>query len=167
MGRGTQVAATDWPRTKSWDISLDCHIWIYRGVIRSKIVFLESVTFQFHARMLSSEIAQSLKVMDIFQTLGSSSLSVTAMCQVSTAIGWPCYRALRISLVMPCPDRVSKNNSLANPSFALSNCVKCDITLASHRSTCPIIVNPSICHSSAHAAIVWQPRGWPVYCLDR
>ena len=27
----------------------------------SKIVFLESVTFQFHARMLSSEVAQSLK----------------------------------------------------------------------------------------------------------
>ena len=31
--------ATDLPRTKSWDISLDCHIGDYRGVIRSKIVF--------------------------------------------------------------------------------------------------------------------------------
>ena len=27
-----------WPCTKSWEISLDCHIWIYRGIIRSKIV---------------------------------------------------------------------------------------------------------------------------------
>ena len=34
-----QVSATDLPRTKSWDISLDCHIGKYRGVIRSKIVF--------------------------------------------------------------------------------------------------------------------------------
>ena len=33
------VSATDWPHTKSWDISLDCHIGKYRGVIRSKIVF--------------------------------------------------------------------------------------------------------------------------------
>ena len=31
--------ATDWSRTKSWDISLDCHIGKYRRVIRSKIVF--------------------------------------------------------------------------------------------------------------------------------
>ena len=37
----------------------------YRGVIRSKIVFLESVTFQFHARMLSSEVAQLLKSSDL------------------------------------------------------------------------------------------------------
>ena len=34
---------------------------------------------QFNARMLSSEVAQSLKSYDIFQTLGSGSLSVTAM----------------------------------------------------------------------------------------
>ena len=51
----------DWPRTTSRDISLDCHIWIYRGIIMSKIVFLESVTFQLYARMLSSEVTQSLK----------------------------------------------------------------------------------------------------------
>ena len=30
----------------------------YRGVIRSKLGFLESVTFQSHARMLSSEVAK-------------------------------------------------------------------------------------------------------------
>ena len=57
----SQVSATDWPCTKSWDISLDCHIRKYRCIIRSQIVFLESVTFQFHAPMLSSEVAQSLK----------------------------------------------------------------------------------------------------------
>ena len=58
------VAETDWPHTKSWDISLDCHIGKYQGVIRAKIVFLESVTFQFHACMLSSEseVAQSLLI---------------------------------------------------------------------------------------------------------
>ena len=49
--------STDSPRTTSCDISLDCHIGKYRGVIRS---ILESVTFQFHARMLSSEVEQSL-----------------------------------------------------------------------------------------------------------
>ena len=65
-----QVSATDWPHTKSWDISLDCHIWIYRGIIRSKIVFLESVTFQLHARMLSSEVAQLFKSYGHFSDLG-------------------------------------------------------------------------------------------------
>ena len=40
------------------------------GIIRSKIVFLESVTFQFHARMLSSEVAQSLKCYGHFLDLG-------------------------------------------------------------------------------------------------
>ena len=30
---------SDLPRTKSWDIPLDCHIRKYRGTIRSKIVF--------------------------------------------------------------------------------------------------------------------------------
>ena len=62
----------------------------YRGIIRSKIVFLESVTFQFHARMLSSEVAQSLKSYDFFRTLGSRSLSVIAMvifsCKANTPI---------------------------------------------------------------------------------
>ena len=58
------------PRTKSWDISLDCHMGKYRGVIRSKIGFLESVTFQSHARMLSSEVAQSLKSYGHFSGLG-------------------------------------------------------------------------------------------------
>ena len=102
------------------------------GSNQVKIVFLESVTFQFHARMLSSEVAQSLKsyvffgpwcrdrsqsppcwifrvkqihpstayfssmpacsaqrshshykVIDIFRTLGSVSLSVTAMVDFS------------------------------------------------------------------------------------
>ena len=46
-------------------------------------MFLESVTFQFHARMLSSEVAQSLKSYGIFRTLGSRSLSVTAMLYFS------------------------------------------------------------------------------------
>ena len=32
-------------------ISLDCHIGKYLGVIRAKIVFLESVTFHFHAQL--------------------------------------------------------------------------------------------------------------------
>ena len=57
-------------RTKSWDISLRYHIGKYRGVIRSKIFFLESVTFQFHARMLSSEVAKSLKSYGHFSDLG-------------------------------------------------------------------------------------------------
>ena len=48
-------------------------------IIRSKIWFLETVTFQSHAHMLICQPAQSLKVMDIFQTLGSRSLSVNAM----------------------------------------------------------------------------------------
>ena len=39
-------------------------------IIRSKIVFLESVTFQLHARMLSSEVAQSLKSYGHFSVLG-------------------------------------------------------------------------------------------------
>ena len=63
-------SATDLPRTKSWDISLDCHIGKNRGVIRSKMFLLESVTFQFHARMLSSEVAQSLKSYGHFSDLG-------------------------------------------------------------------------------------------------
>ena len=33
------VSATDCLRTKSWDISLDCHIPIYRKIIRSNIFF--------------------------------------------------------------------------------------------------------------------------------
>ena len=75
------VAETDRPHTKSWDISLDCHIGKYRGVIRSKIVFLESVTFQFHACMLSSEseVAQSL----LIKSYASGSVSVTAMLDFS------------------------------------------------------------------------------------
>ena len=48
-----------------------------------KKVFLESVAFQFHARMLSSEVAQSLKIMNIFRTFGSGSLSVTALLDFS------------------------------------------------------------------------------------
>ena len=59
-----------WLRTKSWDISFDFHIGKYRGVIRSKLFFSESVTFQFHARMLSSEVAQSLKSYGHFSDLG-------------------------------------------------------------------------------------------------
>ena len=46
-------------------------------------IFLESVTFLFHARMLSSEVAQSLKSYRSFRTLGSGSLSVTAMLDIS------------------------------------------------------------------------------------
>ena len=45
-------------------------------MIRSKIAFLESATFQFHAGMLSS-------VMDIYRILGSSSLSVSALLNFS------------------------------------------------------------------------------------
>ena len=55
---------------KSWDISVDGHIW---EVSMNKQVgnrFLESVTFQFHARMLSSEVAQSLKSYEHFSDLG-------------------------------------------------------------------------------------------------
>ena len=44
-------------------------IWIYRGIIRSKLFFLESVTSQFHARILSSEVAQSLKSYGHFSNL--------------------------------------------------------------------------------------------------
>ena len=65
-----QVSATYWPRTKSWDISLDCYIGKYRGIIRSKIFFFKSVTFQLHARMLSSEVAKSLKSYGHFSDLG-------------------------------------------------------------------------------------------------
>ena len=42
----------------------------YQGVIRSKIVFLESVIFQSNAHMLSSEVAQSLKSYGHFSDLG-------------------------------------------------------------------------------------------------
>ena len=65
-----QVSATDLPRTKSWDISLDCHLGKYWGIIRSKIGLLESVAFQSRARMLSSEVAQSLKSYGYFSDLG-------------------------------------------------------------------------------------------------
>ena len=77
------VSATDWQHTKSWDISLNCHIGKYRGVIRSKIVFLESVTFQFHACMLSSESEVAQSSHRSFRTLASGSLSVTAMLDFS------------------------------------------------------------------------------------
>ena len=53
-------------------------------------IFLESVTFQFHTRKLSSEAAKSLKSYGHFLTLGSRSLSVTAMllfsCEANTSI---------------------------------------------------------------------------------
>ena len=39
-------------------------------IMRAKLVFLESVTFQSHARMLSSEVAQSLKSDGHFSDLG-------------------------------------------------------------------------------------------------
>ena len=42
----------------------------YRGVIKSKMFLLESVTFQFHARMLCSEVAQSLKSYGHISDLG-------------------------------------------------------------------------------------------------
>ena len=72
------VSATDWPHTKSWDIYLDCHIGKYRGVLRSKIVFLESVTFQFHACMLSleSEVAQSLLIKSYGQKVSDLSVGI-------------------------------------------------------------------------------------------
>ena len=39
-------------------------------IIRAKIDFLKSVTFQFHARVLSSQLAQSLKSYGLFLDLG-------------------------------------------------------------------------------------------------
>ena len=48
-------------------------------IIRLKISLLESVTFQLRYRMLSSSSAQSLKSYGHFSTMGSRSLSVTAM----------------------------------------------------------------------------------------
>ena len=48
-----------------------------------KVGFLESVTFQFHARMLSSEVVLSLKSYGHFSDLGSRSLSVTTMLDFS------------------------------------------------------------------------------------
>ena len=65
-------------------------------------------------------------------------------------LDWPCYRSLRISSVMQCPDRALKNWCLVTPSVTLSNCVKFDITLANHRSTCPIITHSSTCHSCSN-----------------
>ena len=44
-------------------------------------IFLESVTLRLRYRMLSPFSAQSLKVMDMFRTLGSRSLPVTAMLE--------------------------------------------------------------------------------------
>ena len=65
-----EVSATDWPRTKSRDISLDCHIRIYCGVIRLKIFFLESVTFQFHARNAQLTGRTVIKKFGHFSDLG-------------------------------------------------------------------------------------------------
>ena len=47
--------------------SLDYHIGKYRWIIRSEVVFF---SFQFHARMLSSEVSQSLKSYEHFSGLG-------------------------------------------------------------------------------------------------
>ena len=57
----------------------------YRGVIRSKIGFLESVTFQFHARMLSSEVAQSLICYEQFSDLGVGNALSLKQIHPSTA----------------------------------------------------------------------------------
>ena len=46
---------------KSLNISLEVINRTSGRIIRSKIVFLESMTFQVYARMLSSKVAQSLK----------------------------------------------------------------------------------------------------------
>ena len=53
----------------------------YRKISRSIKVFLESVTFQFHSRMLISEVAQPLKSYGHFSNLGlgSGSLSATTI----------------------------------------------------------------------------------------
>ena len=58
------MAESDSPRTKSWDISLEIS-----GSNQGNF-FLESVTFQFHARMLSSEVAHSLKSYGDFSDSG-------------------------------------------------------------------------------------------------
>ena len=56
----------------------------HRGIIRSKIVFLESVTFQSHARMLSSQVAQvNKKLWTLFGLWGRDSSWVTAMFNFS------------------------------------------------------------------------------------
>ena len=76
-----QVSATNWPRTKSWDISLDCHIGKYRGVIRSKIVFLRISNISApcpHAQLRGRTVIKKLWT---FGTMGSGSLSVTAMLE--------------------------------------------------------------------------------------
>ena len=55
-------------------------------IIRSKIVIFRISNIsviRLYDRMLSSQVAQTLKSMDIFRTLGSRSLSVTAMLNFS------------------------------------------------------------------------------------
>ena len=79
-----QVSATDWPRTKSWDISLDCHIGKYRGVIRSKIVFFRISNISApcpHAQLRSRTVIQ--KLWTFFGPWGSGLLSVTTMLNFS------------------------------------------------------------------------------------
>ena len=49
---------------------MNCHNGKYRGMIRSKIVFLESVKFQFQASMLSSEVERSFKSYGHISDLG-------------------------------------------------------------------------------------------------
>ena len=44
--------------------------YLNQGIIRSKIFFLESETIQLNARMLSSEVAQSLNSYGHFSELG-------------------------------------------------------------------------------------------------
>ena len=58
-------------------------IYQYSGNNQVENSFLELVTFQFHARMLNSDVAQSVKSYGHFRTLGLRSFSVTAMLNFS------------------------------------------------------------------------------------
>ena len=59
---------TDLPRTKLWDISFDCRKILGSNQVKNS--FLESVIFQFHACMLSSEIAVIKKLWTSFEPWG-------------------------------------------------------------------------------------------------
>ena len=102
-------------------------------------------------------------------------MCVSLLSQGQTSIDMcSCYRALRISYVMPRPDRAYKKNSLVTPSLTLSNRVKCDIMLTNQRSTCkrtflisPIIVHLPMYHScSKRLTATWLASVLFTYCLQ-
>ena len=92
----------------------------------------------------------------------SGSAQPPSQCQTSTA-SWPCYRVLVISSVMPRPDRALKTTvwcPRAWPFPTVSN-----VTLR-WPITDQLVLSSSILPRVNHAVIVWQPRGWPLYCLN-